>query len=84
MLTNFDLNVIALGKKCILSVLFIGNPYSSFVDDDIVEYNYKEYSGEWDKVASDCGFPDKFVYETVKAYLWNYRFILALVSMIVI
>ena len=84
MLTSFDLNVIALGKKCMLSVIFIGNPYSSFVADDIVEYNYKEYSGEWDKVASDCGFRDKFVYETVKAYLWNYRFILALVSIIVI
>ena len=52
--------------------------------DHIVEYNYKEYSGEWDKVASDCGFPDKFVYETVKAYLWKYRFILAPVSTIVI
>ena len=45
MLTSFDLNVLVLGKKCILSVVFIGNPYSSFVDDDIVEYNYEEYSG---------------------------------------
>ena len=83
-LTSFDLNVIALGKKCIFSVLFIGNPYISLLPDDIVEYNYKEYSGEWDKVASDCGFPDKFVYETVKAYLWRYRFILGPVSIIVI
>ena len=39
MLRGFDLNLIALGKKCIFSVLFIGNPYSSFVADDIVEYN---------------------------------------------
>ena len=50
------------------------------VDDDIVKHNHKEYSGEWDKGADDCGFPDTFVYETVKEYLWQFRYSLALVS----
>ena len=57
-----------------------GNPYKEMVDDDIVQRNYKEYSGEWDKGAADCGFPDKFMYETVKDYLWQYRYSLAPVS----
>ena len=72
-----------LGKKCIFAVDITENLYSGFVHDDTVAYNYKEYSGNWDKMASDCDLPDKFVYETVKGYLWNYKYILASVSIII-
>ena len=65
-------------SNCIFDIS--GNPYNGLVDDDIVQRNYKEYSGEWDKGADDCGFPDKFVYETVKDYLWQFRYSLAPVS----
>ena len=64
-------------SNCIFDIS--GNPYNGLVDD-IVQRNYKEYSGEWDKGADDCGFPDKFVYETVKDYLWQFRYSLAPVS----
>ena len=57
-----------------------GNPYNGLVDDDIVKRNHQEYSDEWDKGADDCGFPDKLIYETVKDYLWQFRYSLALVS----
>ena len=59
-----------------------GNPYKTFLDDERVIDLHSEYSGKWDKNAMDCGFPDEFVYEAVKEYLWYYHYILALVSII--
>ena len=56
------------------------NPYSGFIKDDKLKKYHKEFSGEWDKCADDFGFPDKFVYETVKVYLWKYRYNLYPVS----
>ena len=59
-----------------------GNPYKTFLDDERVIDLHSEYSGRWDKNAMDCGFPDKFVYEAVKEYLWYYHYILVPVSII--
>ena len=69
-----------MGKKSGVLVNISENPYSGLLDDESVKAFHKKYSGHWDKGADDCGFPDKFVYETVKAYLWQYKFSLAAVS----
>ena len=58
-----------LGKKCAIVFHILENPYNGFIDDEVVKSYREEYSGQWDKGADDCGFPDKFVYETVKTYL---------------
>ena len=69
-----------LGKKSAILFNISENPYNGFLDDDVVKKYHEEYTDQWDKGADDCGFPDKFVYETVKAYLWQYKFSLAAVS----
>ena len=75
-----DLNECILKEKWQISLNIVENPYSGFIDDEKVKKYHKEYSGEGDKCADDCRFPDKFMYETVKAYLWEYRYNLFLVS----
>ena len=69
-----------LKKKRQISLDNAENPYSGFIDDEKVKKFHKGFSGEWDKCADDWRFPDKFVYETVKVYLWKYRYNLCLVS----
>ena len=69
-----------LGNKCAIVFDISENPYNGWIDDEVVKSYHEEYSGQWDKGADDCGFPDKFVYETVKTYLWQFKFSLAAVS----
>ena len=69
-----------LGKTCAIMFDISENPYNGFIDDEVVKSYHEEYSGQWDKGTDDCGFPDKFVYETVKTYLWQFKFSLAVVS----
>ena len=69
-----------LGKKCAIVFHISENPYNGFIDDEVVKSYHEEYSGQWNKGADDCGFPDKFVYETVKTYLWQFKFSSAAVS----
>ena len=79
-LYRIDLTESILKEKWQISLYMAENPYNGFIDDEKVKKFHKEFSGEWNKCADDCGFPDKFVYETVKAYLWEYRYNLCLVS----
>ena len=71
-----------LWKKCTSLFAVTENPYRPFVPDEKVKENYTEFTGLWDKNAADCGFPDKFVYETVRHYLWQYKYIIAPVRII--
>ena len=67
-------------EKCAIVFDISENPYNGLIDDEVVKSYHEEYSGQWDKGADDCDFPGKFVYETVKTYLWQFKFSLAAVS----
>ena len=78
-----DMIAVYLGKEMMFCFDISENPYKNFTDDDRVLELHKEYSGHWDKNAIDCGYPDKFVYEAVKEYLWYWKYNLAPVSIII-